>query len=327
MREAEGVELSTTPLGSSSAGVGDGAAHVLQEDLTPASLTAAMLYASRETADRLVVYADSGAPAGARLAQWFAPEHSPGHPLSIEIRAVQGAGSVTARAEPMPVVLPEPSDADELVEELAELGLEVVLERGEWRGELLGLEVARIVRWPVETGGDGRLHTEAGVGRFDRDAAAAMHRGETPRQGLARAIGIVSEHRYPGAPTHPLSLLARARWMRSVAIGSPGSVGASELVAVESTFAARSVRDECPAAALGITDTGTPLLTVFGVGASLDLLAVATDTRELHLPGGLLRVVLPPRDHLAVTDQLAGWATAANRGPVEVIEMDAPWAA
>lgn len=300
---------------------------MLQEEVTPASFAAALVHASRQRADRLVLYADQGAPLAARLQMWFRSVSGPSDAPLVEVRAVKGAGSEPAAPDPMPVVLPGPDGAEGLVDRLRGSNLEVVLEQGDWRGELLGLEVARIVRWPLETGGDGCLHIEAGVGRFDRDAAAAMHEGESADEGLQRAIRIVSEHRYPGAPTHPLSVLARSRWMRSVAIATPELVGASELEPLETTFAPASVREERPAGALGHTTSGIPLLVVFGAGSALDLLPVGTDTRELHLPGALLRVVLPPRDHLRVADELVAWASASGRGAVDLIEMGPPWAA
>jgi hypothetical protein len=324
--DSHDVELVAAPLGSTASGVRDRTSYVLQENVTPSSFAAALVHASREQADRLVLYADEGAPLAARLEQWFRPAGEPSNTPSVEAREVEGATSEPAVPELMPVVLPGPVDAERLVDRLRGAGLEVVLEQGEWRGELLGLEVARIVRWPIETGGDGELHIEAGVGRFDRDAAAAMHQGESLDEGLERAIRIVSEHRYPGAPIHPLSVLARSRWMRSVAMAAPEMVGATELRPLESTFAADSVREERPAAALGRTSTGTPFLVVFGAGSSLDLVPVATDTREQHLPGAPLRVVLPPRDHLPVADELVTWATASGRGEVEVLEMEPPWA-
>lgn len=302
-------------------------AYMLQEDVTPASFAAALVHAARQSVDRLVLYADQGASVAARLAQWFEPTDGASLAPSVEVRAVDGAGSVPAEPDPMPVVLPGPMDGDALTERLRAAGLEVSLEQGEWRGELLGLEVARIVRWPIETGGDGGLHIEAGVGRFDRDAAAAMHQGESPDDALQRAIRIVSEHRYPGAPPHPLSVLARSRWMRAVAVLSPATVGAADLKPVETTFATDSVREERPAGALGHTQSGDPVLVVFGAGSALEVMAVAADTRELYLPAGLLRVVLPPRDHLPMIDELATWAAGSGRGPVDVVEMEPPWAA
>ncbi len=187
-------------------------------------------------------------------------------------------------------------------------------EDGSWRGELLGLEVARIVRWPSETGGDGELHLEAGVGRFDRDAVAAMHDGESPSHGLRRAVAMVSERRHRGATAHPLSFLARARWLRADAIAEPALVGASELRAAQTTFCAGSVRDDVPAAAIGTTLGGAPLVVVFAAGAGLDLTPVAADTREFHLPGAVLRLAVAPRDHLVVTDELAAAAVTAGRG-------------
>ncbi len=286
-----------------------------------------------------MLYADHGGPIAARLAQWFEPAGGFQSPLRssavnpfaevplgrIEVRDVDGGGSRIAEPDPMHVILPGPTDADPMIDELAATGLQLVLEQGEWRGELLGLEVARIVRWPVESGGDGALHIEAGVGRFDRVAAAALHQGESPAEALERAMDIVSTHRHMGAVTHPLSLLARSRWLRSMALSAPELVGAADLRPVETAFCAGSVREERPAAALGRCVDGTPVLVVFATGAALDLLPVATDARELHLPGGFLKLVVPPRDHMRSTDELVAWAAATGRGPVELIEMEPPW--
>ena len=284
--------------------------------MTPASFGGAVARAIRDTADgapSLVLFCDEGAGAAARLASCF--------DFPIEVRAVAGSTSEPAEPEPLPVVPPGPDDVDDLLEQLAGNGLEVVLEDGSWRGELLGLEVARVALWPAETGGDGRHHLEAGVGRFDRDAAAAMHEGESTREGLRRALGIVSERRHRGAGTHPLSLLARSRWLRADALADPGTVGAVSLEAVQSTFPADSVREESPAAALGADPHGAEILVVFGSGAGLDLVPVAADTRELHAPDARLVLAVPPRDHMAVTDELA----ARLVEPADVVEVAAGW--
>lgn len=267
-----------------------------------------------------MLFADEGAGVAARLAGWLRPG------FAIEIREVIGADSVAASPEPLPVVLPGPDDAGALVGQLRGAGLEVVLEQGEWRGELAGLEVARIVRWPRETGGDDLLHIEAGVGRFDRDAAAAVHQGEPTSIGLQRVIRTVSQRRHRGAPAEPLSILARSRWLRSVALADPSVVGAVTLEPVEATFAPASVREERPATALGHTTRGDPVLVAFGSGCVLELVAVGADTRELHLPSGRLRLVIPARDHMLVLDELVAAAASADRGEIEVWEMETPWA-
>ncbi|MCZ7631181.1 MAG: hypothetical protein M5U19_19995 [Microthrixaceae bacterium] len=300
---------------------------MLQEDVTPGSFAAALVHASRQQVDRLVLYADKGAALAARLEQWFRPEEGSASSPSVEVRFVDGSGSEPAAPEPMPVVLPGPAGADPLLERLRSAGLEVVLEQGEWRGELLGLEVARVVRWPPETGGDGELHIEPGVGRFDRDAAAAMHQGESPDEGLRRASAWCRStasralRSIPSACSRGHAGCARWRWRRQSRSARP-----TWRRLRPPSLPTASVTNARPGA-LGRTTAGVPVLVVFGAGSALELLAVAADTRELHLPAGLLRVVLAPKDRLAIVDELAQRAEASGRGPVELIEMEPPWAA
>lgn len=306
-------ESTAEALGSTAATLVDGEAFVFQEQSGPAALTAALLWARRRRALRLVLFCDEGGPVSARLARYFAFE--------VEVRMVQGASSSLARPEPLPVVLPGPDGTDGLLAELRSHGLEPVLEEGSWRGELLGLEVARLVVWPLETGGDGELHLEAGVGRFDRDAAAVMHQGEPPVEGLERAVGLVGRHRFAGAPPHALSRLARARWLRAVAIADPARVGATQLQAVQTSFPADNVREEAPAAALGTTPKGDPVLVVFATGASLELVPVAADTRALQAPGALLRLGVPARDRHPAIEALAALLVE----PAEMVAVEPEW--
>jgi hypothetical protein len=287
--------------------------YVLAEQGGPATLSSALILAERRDASQVVVFADAGGPVLARLAGYFR--------VPVAVRAVDGGSSEPVDPAPLPVVTPGPNGADELVDRLRAEGLEAVLEDGVWRGELSGLEVARVGPWPLESGGDGALHLEAGVGRFDRDASAAMHQGEDPLVSLRRAVRTVAEHRRPGAAAHPLGLMARARWLRASAVDDPGLVGAAELVPVQTTFPASSVRDAAPAAALGWDADGGAVVVVFAAGASLDLVPVAADTHALHDPQARLRLAVPARDHLAVLDELAG----ALREPSEVLDVPACW--
>ncbi len=119
-------------------------------------------------------------------------------------------------------------------------------------------------RWAGTT----QLHLEAGVGRFDRDAVAAMHQGEDPTRTLARAVGMVRDQRRGGV-THPLALLARERWLRSELVADPSPVGAVALRAVETTVERESVRESSPAAALGTDADGRPVLVVCSIGVDL----------------------------------------------------------
>ena len=167
-----------------------------------------------------MLFVDSDAGRLARLATYFDTATLP-----IQVRAVTGATSVEAAPEAAPAPLEGPvgaasvgDSADEIeaiVEMLRAEGLEVVVEHGVLRGEVLGLEVARVVVWPAEVGGDDRLHLEVGVGRFDREAAAVVHPDRTRRSRSPVRPTPCGDTDAAGAPAHPLSLLARERWLRA----------------------------------------------------------------------------------------------------------------
>jgi hypothetical protein len=289
-------------------------ASVLLAAATPAAMAGALAWAQREGADRLVLFCDEGPGAGTLARQAVAWR------FSVEVRTVVEATSVPAVADAVAVPAPAPT-APDLEALLHDRGLEVVDEHGVVRGEVLGLEVARIVEWPVELGGDGALHLEAGVGRFDRDAAAAMHGGEPAAAALDRAVRTVRAHRFPGAPTHPLSLLARDRWLRAILVADPGPVGAVELSPVATTMERRNVRDPAPAAAVGRTADGEAIVVVTAIGADLSLVPVADDTRRLHAPSARLVLAVPRRDVLPALGRLAD----ELEHPAAVVGVDEPW--
>lgn len=311
VRDLTGLDSEPGDLGAACAVTQDGTAYVLTDAPSPAALAGAIAWGLRQDAGRVVLFVDDLAGPLARMAGFF------DHP--VQVRAIEGAGSVAAAATPVPGVLDGPV-TDPLVQHLREEGLEVVVEGGIVRGEVLGLEVARLVVWPVEVGGDDELHLEAGVGRFDRDAVAAMHQGEHPTRTLARAAGMVRDQRRGGV-THPLALLARERWLRSELVADPSLVGAAALRAVETTVERESVREPSPAAALGTDADGRSVLVVCSVGVDLGLVPVAADTRALHDPGARLVLAVPARDRLPTTLALAGLL----RQPAEVVAVPEPW--
>ncbi len=312
---ATAADATPLPVGADGAALASpGTVEVLTEDPGPAALSAALLVAARAGAGRLILYVDDLAGDLARWASLFA--------LEVEVREVRGATSVPTVPAPAPEE-PGPVDSPELRRLIEGVGADVVVEHGVVTGEVLGLEVARLVVWPVELGGDGEVHLEAGVGRFDRDAAAAMHGEEAPTEALTRAVGVVRAHRFDGAPTHPLSLLARERWLRAAVIAAPGSVGAASLEPVATTAVRSSVREAAPAAAVGPDPAGSPLLVVCAVGAALSLVPVAADTRAARAPGARLVLAVPSRDHLPSLDTLARML----REPADVVEVPVPWGA
>jgi len=303
-------------LGELTASHGDGVATVLCDHGGAAPVGAAVLWAERQEARRLVVFVDHEAGVTARLAAYFSTADRP-----VEVRRVDAAASVLVAPEPLAPPSPGPDDGDGLVSLLRDAGLEVVVEHGVVTGELLGLEVARLVRWPTEVGGDGELHLEAGVGRFDRDAVAAVHPDEAPADSLARTVDAVRRHRFPGAPSHPVQRLARERWLRADLLSTPDLVGASWLEPVATSLERAGLRDVHPAAAIGESPEGEPLVVVCSAGIDPALVPHAADIRALHAPEAHLVLALPERDLHPATSRLA----AALRSPASLVAVPVSW--
>lgn len=316
VRTHAGVDATPSASGAVVAAVVDGTAYALLDDGAPGGLGGALLWSSRRDATSLVLFVDADAGRLARLASYFDTPSLP-----IQVFAVVGAAATPAEPEPAPDPLVVSEDTTEVVELLHAEGVEVVVEHGVVRGEVLGLEVARAVRWPSEVGGDDRLHLEAGVGRFDRDAVAAVHPDEDPAVTLARSADAVRRHRHPGAPAHPLSLLARERWLRADLIADPSLVGATELVAVGMTTEPAGMKDTHPAAALGASTDGVPLLVVCSTGFDLALVPLAADARALHDPAVRLVIAVPERDLHPATAELV----AMLAEPAELVAVPTGW--
>lgn len=313
--EADGV-AEPVELGALTASHGGGIATVLVEDGGAAPVGAAVLWAGRRETRRLALFVDDDAGVTARLAGYFSTDDRP-----VEVRRVEAAGSVPAEPEPLVAPPSGPDDGAELVALLRAEGLEVVVEHGVITGELLGLEVARLVRWPSEVGGDDELHLEAGVGRFDRDAVAAVHPDEPPAESLARTVAAVRRHRHPGAPTHPLQRLARERWLRADLLADPAPVGARWLEPVSTPLERGGLRDVHPAAAVGEDVDGEPLVVVCSTGIDPALVPHAADVRALHSPGAQLVLALPERDVHPATERLA----ASLRSPASLVAVPVGW--
>jgi len=321
LRTAAGTppdELAEAPTraGAITAFADRGTVYALAEHGTAGALSSAILWARRRDAERLVVFTDEGAGDLARWASYFDLGDAP-----IDVREIAGASSHPAIPTPPSEPLDAPEDAEALIQLLHDAGVEVVVEQGVVRGEVLGLEVARLVRWPLETGGDGELHLEPGVGRFDRDAVAAAHPDEAPADGLARTVFAVRAHRYAGAPAHPVQMLVRERWIRADVVADPALVGAARLEPVDMTTEAFGMRDAHPAAAYGTDLEGQPVLVVCSSGVDLALVPLAADTRDRVDPSARLLIALPERDHHAATAQLA----ALLQPPAELVSVPSGW--
>lgn len=211
-------------------------------------------------------------------------------------------GLALSEAEPAaPAVAPAVAPEAELYRPvLLAAGLTPIDEGGNLVGELLGLEVARVV-----VDDDGSARVEAGVGRFDREAGAMLfaHQGET--DALARVVELVAGIRTATAARHPLNQLVPERWMRAALVAEPERVGAERLVPVPSALARRNLLEVGVASAHGTDREGNPIVVTCSTGVDLDLVPAAADDRLSVDPGARLVLAVPARDVLAVTVELA----------------------
>lgn len=287
----------------------DGRVSVLVEAAHERSLGGVLTWSTKHDATSVLVIVDADEAIAGRLARQAGLFHLP---ISVE-RIVDGA---TVPAAPTPVAFePEPVVPAALVDGLVDAGLEVVVEHGVVRGEVLGLEVARIVQ------DDEGAHIEVGVGRFDREISAMMFSNLPIDEALAKAIAMVRQYRRPGATRHPLRDLVPERWLRSLVLASPEMIGVVQLRRIDTTLAPANLRVAQPAAAVATDVDGVEAVVVCTAGIDLDLVPLAADTRNAVAPGSELILCGPARSFVDVVRSVA----AQLDGPVRFVEVELPY--
>jgi hypothetical protein len=288
---------------------------VLLDDDPVTNFGAALVWTARRGATEVHLLAEADTGVLARRASCFVP--------APVVWRVDGTALVAAEPEPVPPAA-EAAPAPELAELLVDAGLEVVVEAGLVRGEVNGLEVARVVHGETTAGVPiDEPQLEVGVGKADRELTAMLHGALTPTEQLERAIEIVRSHRRPGAPPHPLNQLVKDRWLRARLLAHPERIGLTGLRPVETAIPRANLRDTGAAAAVGRTPAGEQVVVVCSVGVHLDLVPAAADTRLAVDPGARLLLAVPARDAHPVTDALA----ARLVPPAELVPIDGDWRA
>jgi hypothetical protein len=190
------------------------------------------------------------------------------------------------------------------------------------RGEVLGLEVARIVHGTTTAGMPiDEPVLEVGVGHADREMTALVHAGLPMDAQLARVVDIVLAERRIGAERHPLNQLAPERWLRSRLIAEPGRIGLASLQAAEGAIPRPNLRDRAVAFGLGTRLDGAPVVVACSVGIDLDAVPSGADARLVHAPEADLIVVVPERDAHPVTQALV----ARLAHPAELVALAGDW--
>ena len=305
----DGESLTVVPF-PNGAMVRDGStAWVLLDDGAVRGLGPAMVLADREGLEALHVMAEAVDTVGvlARRAVQFRD--------APKVWRVDGRSLVAAEPAPAPVPSEPSAAARELVGMLLAAGIDVTIEHGEIRGELRGLEIARV----VESEDGTRL--EVGVGRHDREAFTMVHGDLPTAQALDSVIASVDAVRRADAEAHPLRRLAPEGWLRWRVLQDPDLIGARDLAPAEPPVPRDSVKDVGASIAVGTDQGGQSMVVACSVGIDLDVVPTAADARALHDPDARVVIVVPERDDHPATRRLA----TRLLDPAEVIGVVGDW--
>jgi hypothetical protein len=311
------------PGGAALGGTGGTAAWVLVGETSARSLGGALAWALKRGASELHLLVDAGTARGggvregsdvagvlARRATAFA--------MPITVWRVVGRQLLATDPVAISPPPPLPPGVAAWAEVLRAQGADPVVEHGVLTGEVLGLEVARVI---VDAAGP---HLEVGVGSQDRRAQLLLRPDRSPTEALAKAVVAVREWRSPLARPHPAATLAAERWLRAAVVARPEMVGASYLAPVPPPLPRGDLRQPSPAPAAGSDRHDRPLLVVCSTGIDLDVVPSAADSAMLDgRPGLRVIVAVPPGDDHVATHRLA----AALRRPAEVVVVAAGWRA
>jgi|JI10StandDraft_1071094.scaffolds.fasta_scaffold22125_5 hypothetical protein len=284
-------ELVAGEFGGGAALTTGAAAWVLLDGQPERGLGAALAWALRRDVAQLHVLAERATGLLARRAEQFT--------FPISVWHVEGRSLLPALAEPLPESAAVPAAHDELRGIIIEAGATPVVEHGVLAGEVEGLEVCRVVTDAYTD----EVRLEVGVGAHDREAFMMLHGNKPTAVALAEVVQAVSQHRQPGAPRHPLNMLAQERSLRERLVAHPDLIGAATVVAVEPPLPRPNLKDAVPCVALANID-GEQVAVVCSSGVDLDLVPYAVDARAA---AGLSQAVLvvPARDALDAQHRLA----------------------
>ncbi len=283
----------------------------LADDRPTHSLGSALAWSRRQEVDEVHIVVDEPAVAGVLARRAMHHDHTPG--------VWWCEGQTLHRADPAPH-RPEvgtPPGAEPLLRSLAEAGADVVVEHGVITGEVLGLEVARVIT------GEGSPRLAVGVGRHDREAFSLLHGEVAPPGALVSAVQSVRSARTATAGAHPLADLASQRWLRALVMEEPWIVAATHLESVDPIEPRTTIGEAVAACALGVDGSGAPVLAACSVGVDLDLVVEAADVYHRHhgsTPGSIV-VVVPERDAHPLLGELA----KGLRGICGVVTVPAGW--
>lgn len=182
---------------------------------------------------------------------------------------------------------------------IGESGAEVVREHGVLSGEVMGLEVCRV----IDDNGEARL--EIGVGVHDRETFQLLHGKDATLQSLVNVVEIVGKHRAEGAEHHPLNRLGAERLLRHRIVSNPQLVGLSSAHTTEPPVKRINVKDAVPCVAVGKNDLGDEVVVVCTASVDVDVVAFAADARLRISPKAKLLIATHVNNTVPALKKLA----------------------
>ena len=260
------------------------------------ALSVAMLWANTTGVEELnLVVGSDRAPIVARRARCFAPR--------VIVWTYRDNALVEVEPldhEPQHVV---PATHEKFASLIADCGVDVVREHGVLTGEVLGLEVCRVVEDPNNTDG---VRLEIGVGAHDRETFRLVHGAVATGEQLMDVARTVTAIRSEASAQHPLARLGIERLLRSRVVASPGIVGARTLRVAEPPVKRDNVKDPVPCVAVGELTDGSPLVVACTAIADLDVVPFGADARDRLRTDAELVIVAAPGNVTPSIRRLAG---------------------
>ncbi len=245
-----------------------GALYVTRDHIRTIGPTLLWMQKHHLTEVDLVIEGDAGIPA--RRAQ----------ALTCDLRVWQMLNGTLQPATPAPHLpkIQPPDSHEQFVSLIQQCGADVVREHGILTGEVLGLEICRVVDTPEGP------KLEVGVGAIDRETFQLVHAHRSIEDSLTEVATIVRQHRTPGAPHHPLGKMAGERLLRHHILNNPHLINATSLQPAEPPLPRTSLRDHNPCVATGTTTANEPLIAVFTDTIDIDIIGFAIDAQLREHP-------------------------------------------
>lgn len=244
----------------------------------------ALLWMNKHQLKTVNVIVEANADVIARRAQLFA--------LNIKVWLVVGNELIAASPSPIEPRVTVPAHHLKFAEIIEQAGATVVSEYGVLAGEVMGLEVCRVVEDPQSKSG---ARLEIGVGTHDRELFQMVNGNSPTVESLAKVVQTVSRYRHESATQHPLNRLGAERYFREVLIAKPGLVGANYLTRSEPPVVRSNLKDAIPCVAFGEA-ANSALVVVCSAIVDPDLVPFAADARLALEPNADLVLAVAPNN-------------------------------